>query len=431
MCGEGWHLNEVRKSRRSSIGLVAINALALFDEKVAEPIGGMETRCAILARGMVSRGWSVSVFVRSAGKQRKANFDGVTLRRYDPFWLQMELDMRGRFKKRWWFPIINGTWDELNLIWRVPLYLLYRPFPRFFGSKFWAEWQGMSAVLCFGNSSVSAQTIADCERYGIPSLLMIASDSDLDESYTKSATGSNPYGAMHSACWYAITHATRVVVQTKLQQDLLSERFRRESVLMRNPVPTLPNAASFERTNSDMVLWIGRADPLHKRPMLCIELARLLPDIKFVMIVNSPHRRQFLDIERVAPANVQMIERVDPSRVWELMARARLLVNTSSLEGFPNVFLQAAVAHVPVVSLEVDPDGLFSKIGGGFCAQGDFNQFVDIVRSVWTDASLGATASARLAEYVHVKHSLKSSLDVLEELVASDQFQRVRMDGNV
>jgi hypothetical protein len=396
-----------------------MNALPLFDERAKGSFGGMETRCAILARGLAARGWDVSVFVHSCGKQREVEFAGVTLRRYDPFWMHMELDMRGRFSKRWWFPIINGTRDEVNLFWRVPLYFLYRHFPRLFGSRFWARWKDMSAVLCFGNSDVSARTIADCRRYGIPTLLMIASDSDLDLRYTETANGVNGYGASQAACWYAISHATKVVVQTEAQQAFLSDRFGRVGTLIRNPLPKIPESSQTKPPDRNLALWVGRADHHHKRPQLCFELARQLSEVQFAMVVDAPTKRQFNELASAAPSNVRLIERIPSSKMWELLSSARLFVSTSSVEfeGFPNVFLQAALAKVPVVSLEVDPDGLFSKTGGGFCAHGDFNDFVAMVKDVWTDSSHAQPAVSRLHEHVESSHRLESSLDVLIQTI--------------
>lgn len=418
---EGCGVTAATESAAPSIGFVALYALPLFDERVGGSIGGMETRCAILSRGMASRGWNVSVFVQSCGKLREACFGGVFLRRYDPFWLQMEPEMRARFSKRWWFPIVNGTRNEISLLWRVPLYLLFRPFPHLFGSHFWGKWKELGAVLCFGNNDVSARTIADCRRYGIPSMLMIASDSDLDEDYAETARGFNRYGASQSGCWYALTHANAVVVQTELQQKFLAERFGREGVLLRNPLPLPPPGMRFDCLDRNTALWIGRTDNHHKRPKLCLDLARQLPEIQFTMVVNAPSPRQFRELEQIAPANVRLIERVEPSRMWELLANSRLFVSTSSsaFEGFPNVFLQAAVARVPVVSLEVDPDGLFSKIGGGFCARGDFAEFVTTVKKVWADKEFGDAASAKLADYVEKRHSLRSSLDHLVDAISA------------
>jgi glycosyltransferase involved in cell wall biosynthesis len=43
-------------------------------------------------------------------------------------------------------------------------------------------------------------------------------------------------------------------------------------------------------------------------------------------------------------------------KVNEYFSRASLFVNTSSIEGFPNTFIQAWMHYTPVVGLNVDPD---------------------------------------------------------------------------
>ena len=47
-----------------------------------------------------------------------------------------------------------------------------------------------------------------------------------------------------------------------------------------------------------------------------------------------------------------------------LYDRAKVLVNTSDVEGFPNSYLQAWIRGVPVVTL-IDPDGVIEREGLG------------------------------------------------------------------
>ena len=63
-------------------------------------------------------------------------------------------------------------------------------------------------------------------------------------------------------------------------------------------------------------------------------------------------------------SNLHFLGAVPYQHVNDFFQRARLFSNTSTIEGFPNSFLQAWVRGVPVVSF-FDPDGLIDKKGLG------------------------------------------------------------------
>ena len=55
---------------------------------------------------------------------------------------------------------------------------------------------------------------------------------------------------------------------------------------------------------------------------------------------------------------------------------ASIFVNTSEHEGVPNTFIHSGLGHAAILSLSVDPDGMFDKFQAGFCAAGDFERLV-------------------------------------------------------
>lgn len=161
---------------------------------------------------------------------------------------------------------------------------------------------------------------------------------------------------------YGLRRADGVVVQTEAQQRALRAHWRREGSLIRQGLDLTP-FLHIERSLGDGgVLWIGRAAP-GKRPELLVELARRCPQLTFTMLTSPGSDHGYYDTITAAARglpNVTLLQSgtVDLTRVF---ARASVLVSTSSTEGYPNTFIEAWAAGLPVVSLECDPDELICR----------------------------------------------------------------------
>ncbi|MEP7359641.1 MAG: glycosyltransferase, partial [Anaerolineales bacterium] len=132
------------------------------------------------------------------------------------------------------------------------------------------------------------------------------------------------------------------------------------------------------------VLWVGGIRP-HKQVERVAEIAAQLPQITFV-VAGGPMRgfEAYYDQARALVtqhANVRWLGFVPYVEIGRQFEAASVLLHTSTQEGFPNVFLQAWAAGMPVVSLGVDPDSLIAQRGLG----------------LFVPAEEGAAAIARLA----------------------------------
>jgi glycosyltransferase involved in cell wall biosynthesis len=112
------------------------------------------------------------------------------------------------------------------------------------------------------------------------------------------------------------------------------------------------------------VLWVSNFRSL-KRPELALELARQLPQVKFMLAGGPmPGGQTYYDDMKAAAArlpNVIMKGAVRYRDTGDLFDRAKIFLNTSAIEGFPNTFLQAWIRGVPVVTF-FDPDGLVQRV---------------------------------------------------------------------
>lgn len=343
---------------------------------------------------------------------------GIEFRIYRPIVHPIERNVAPRFAKHKWRPVIHLNRSDLHFLWQLPAFLAIRMAPRYLINRFWRR-ISPDVVCCFGNNSLTAEVIADCYRSKIRTVLCVASDDDLSGAYTPRDNRLNDYGTPRWKAWYAIEHADRIFVQTERQRALLRENFGREGQLVRNPVDV--SATTREdwpaRSTREFVLWIGRSDTFHKRPLLMLDLARACPEIQFVMIVNKTNPGVYEKLQRERPENVAIVERVPHHEIWDFYRRARVFVSTSVYEGFPNTFLQAAVSGVPVASLSVDPEGMLAGHDCGMYAADDPQELARSVRALWSDDALAEAYAGRFFDFVLHNHGLDEQAARFEALL--------------
>ena len=160
---------------------------------------------------------------------------------------------------------------------------------------------------------------------------------------------------------FGLKRADVVAVQSKKQQQLAAENYRVEAEIV-NMVVESPRATSGTERDID-VLWINNHRDV-KRPEWVLEIARSMPGYRFAMIGGANPGWE-ADYERCRDdaqsiENLEFVGPVPYSEVNDYVDRARVFLNTSYVEGFPNSFLQAWIRGVPVVG-SFDPDGVITS----------------------------------------------------------------------
>ncbi len=115
-----------------------------------------------------------------------------------------------------------------------------------------------------------------------------------------------------------------------------------------------------------VVLGVGRFTAEKNFALLIDAFARLArtSPARLVLLGDGPQRAEL--VQRIAACGIgarATIMPVDPNP-WRYMARARVLVLTSLLEGFGNVLVEAMATGTPVVSVDC-PDGPAEILGRG------------------------------------------------------------------
>jgi glycosyltransferase involved in cell wall biosynthesis len=258
-----------------------------------------------------------------------------------------------------------------------------------------------------------------CRQLGRRFVSVVASSSDLDRPWGTAS------GVLRWLYPLGLKLAHAVVCRTKEQQELLLRRYGRHGVLIRTGYP-IPSAQRGETAGGrSEVLWVGRLHPV-KRPGRFLDLAERFPDLRFIMIgMTDSTQRELLETVRARTRSISNLTYVEdvPWRQCEAWFRgARILVNTSEYEGFPNTFVQAALAEIPIVSLSVDPDGVLSRRDLGACASGAFEQLVALVRTYCDDPirrrEAGRRARAYAVEYHDVRWAAEQFKDLARQLTS-------------
>jgi glycosyltransferase involved in cell wall biosynthesis len=204
--------------------------------------------------------------------------------------------------------------------------------------------------------------------------------------------------------WYGLKRAGIISVQSEKQQQLLRDNYELSSVVVDMAAEIPPSVADEERDID--VLWVNNMRQF-KRPEIVLDVARAMPETSFAMIGGPmrPDRDIYYRLEEEARAidNLNFIGPVPYSDVNSYFARAKVFLNTSDSEGFPNSFLQAWVRCVPVISY-FDPDGFIERFGLGSSPESQ-DEFVPALTRFLEEDSYRQEVGKRARQFVIDRYS--------------------------
>lgn len=211
---------------------------------------------------------------------------------------------------------------------------------------------------------------------------------------------------------YGLKHADAIVVQSHWQARMLEQHYGRQGHVIRNVWESAdPGVVPGWR---DSVLWVGMFHEV-KRPERVLAIARSCPSLRFVMVGGPrPGSDSLFDQVKQESEGIPNLELTGFRPLSEtdgFFSRARVVINTSRAEGFPNTFLQAWAQGVPVVSF-VDPDDVIKLHGLGEVATGDA-AFPSVLIRAWEAApALGD----QIRSYFLSNHTPASAVSAYEDV---------------
>ena len=204
---------------------------------------------------------------------------------------------------------------------------------------------------------------------------------------------------------FGLRRADVIVAQTQDQSRLLEQNYGRTATEV---IPNFhpPAAEHIEKAhNAVEVLWIANLKQI-KQPEVFLAVAQALRNLPahFVMIGANQlmgHARTEVERSMAMLDNFEYLGEITNEEVNARLAMAHLLVNTSKAEGFSNTFIQAWMREVPVLSLNVNPDGLLTDGALGACAAGQVNELIELVRTWVNDSNLRQQTGQHAKQYAH------------------------------
>lgn len=212
---------------------------------------------------------------------------------------------------------------------------------------------------------------------------------------------------------WSISNAAQVLVQNKIDQQKLEQTAGIHSIVIPN-AHQLPMLSSVER---DTVLWVGRSAPV-KKPELFIDLAGKMPREHFTMIcqrATGDGNFQTLEARAREVKNLRFIQRVPFSEIGSFFQRAKVFVNTSDAEGFPNTFIQACEFATPILSLNVNPDGFLDEFKCGICCNGDLERLADSLGFLLAESRFKEMGK-KARKYVEQNHNIKITIEEYKKI---------------
>ena len=303
------------------ICFVSLEAYLALKPTTVKYIGGAEVQQALIARYLSKNGWKVS-FVTNIFDDQFCDEKLGDISIYKAF----------SHERKSLIPLFRKCYPQFYKLWRA----LYRANANIYYQRCADYLTGICALFC--------------KIYGKKFIFAGANNSDFVPEQLQ-----NKWIDKQLYLW-GLNRSHYIISQTEDQKNLLYAHHGLHSFIINNICPE----HGLTRNNG-YVLWVGNMFE-RKRPWLLLQIARLLPEIEFVMIGGCRKNKNELyeKIKAGCPPNVRFMGYQPYDKTEAFFEGATVVVSTSSSEGFQNTYLQAWSRGIPVVCF-LDPDHLIIK----------------------------------------------------------------------
>lgn len=207
---------------------------------------------------------------------------------------------------------------------------------------------------------------------------------------------------------YGIDNAYYIIAQNNHQITQLKKHKKREISNIK-VISSGYEITEIDEKNKNHILWVSRCRPW-KRPELFLKLARVFPKENFVIICSKTSDEEYWRKIRKSAlkiSNVKFLDFIPFHQINRYFREAKIFINTSVFEGFPNTFIQALKNETPIISLNVNPDKFLTRKKIGFFCNDDFTKLEEYLRLLLNSNDLYESYSKNAYLYAKNNHDIR------------------------
>jgi len=338
------------------------HAHLVLERSTTRVSGGAELQVALLARELAGRGIDTVIAAGDTGQPDHGLHDGVRIRN------------AGKFQT-------GGIVDALRAMPRVAQ-VLREEKPEWVFLLGWTTWLFLFHVLK--------------PVFGYKLGFICGLDTEVNGGFRRE----NPIrGALFE---YAMRRCDVRLAMTGDQRGLF-QKSGMTCGLYRNLI--LPRSRPRAPGKPIDLLWVSRCQPI-KRPHLFLDLAERLPEAKCKMVCPREDAGLWETVNDRASKlpNLEFVERVPYHEIQAVYDAAKIFVNTSEWEGWPNSFIQSGLGSTALLSLDVNPDRLFQTYGPGRYCEGEIESLASAAAEMLASPERLESMQAGAARFVAEMH---------------------------
>jgi len=218
--------------------------------------------------------------------------------------------------------------------------------------------------------------------------------------------------------WYTFSFITKITYKHGIIKSdaivcnsrIASKRFRKNIDKRIETIyngQIIPLKKKIQKKN--YVLWAGRLT-WYKHPELFLELAKALPNYRFVMCGGGPLEGQILTLSQNI-SNLDFKGFITEKKIRKLYGGASAFVSTSESEGFPNTLIECGLCGTPYICF-YDPDEVVCRYNLGAHVK-NLQEMISVIPEVISHHGL----RRNIRNYVERFHNIRTTAVKYEKLM--------------